>query len=240
MEDLQELLKKMFGTSTTENADASLLSDNQTKKTLNLMGLLGSPEALTGLGLISAGMKGQGIGEAILPSFVQGLNVSSTVRTLTKDQEQQKAIEEFAGKVPEQYKPLFKAFPKETMKLLLTPKTPTISGEALKVAQKLQGLNPNEFKDAFGKLSKVEQDLYNKEITGNQDIISQLLTMSGGDLSKFAQSQKGTTTSPTTNVATPMDIKSTSDFQTVKKANPSATDIEIENFLKQKFPNKYK
>jgi hypothetical protein len=37
-----------------------------------------------------------------------------------------------------------------------------------------------------------------------------------------------------------MDIKSTSDFQTVKKANPSATDIEIENFLKQKFPNKYK
>ena len=64
--------------------------------------------------------------------------------------------------------------------------------------------------------------------------------MSGGDLSKFAQSQKGTTTSPTTNVATPMDIKSTSDFQTVKKANPSATDIEIENFLKQKFPNKYK
>ena len=240
MENLQELLNKMFGTSTTENADASLLSDNQTKKTLNLMGLLGSPEALTGLGLISAGIKGQGIGEAILPSFVQGLNVSSTVRGITKEQEQQKAIEEFAGKVPEQYKPLFKAFPKETMKLLLTPKTPTISGEALKVAQKLQGLNPNEFKDAFGKLSKVEQDLYNKEITGNQDIISQLLTMSGGDLSKFAQSQKGTTAAPTTNVATPMDIKSTSDFQTVKKANPSATDIEIENFLKQKFPNKYK
>ena len=240
MENLQELLKKIFGTSTTENADASLLSDNQTKKTLNLMGLLGNPEALTGLGLISAGIKGQGIGEAILPSFVQGLNVSSTVRGITKEQEQQKAIEEFAGKVPEQYKPLFKAFPKETMKLLLTPKTPTISGEALKVAQKLQGLNPNEFKDAFGKLSKVEQDLYNKEITGNQDIISQLLTMSGGDLSKFAQSQKGTTAAPTTNVATPMDIKSTSDFQTVKKANPSATDIEIENFLKQKFPNKYK
>ena len=126
MENLQELLNKMFGTSTTENADASLLSDNQTKKTLNLMGLLGSPEALTGLGLISAGMKGQGIGEAILPSFVQGLNVSSTVRGITKEQEQQKAIEEFAGKVPEQYKPLFKAFPKETMKLLLTPKTPTI------------------------------------------------------------------------------------------------------------------
>ena len=239
MENLQELLNKMFGTSTTENADASLLSDNQTKKTLNLMGLLGSPEALTGLGLISAGMKGQGIGEAILPSFVQGLNVSSTVRGITKEQEQQKAIEEFAGKVPEQYKPLFKAFPKETMKLLLTPKTPTISGEALKVAQKLQGLSPNEFKDAFGKLSKVEQDLYNKEIMGNQDALNMFIKEKG-QLKNFAQPQKGTTTSPTTNVATPMDIKSTSDFQTVKKANPSATDIEIENFLKQKFPNKYK
>ena len=238
MEDLQDLLKKMFGTSTTDTTDASLLSDNQTKKTLNLMGLLGSPEALTGLGLISAGMKGQGIGESILPSFVQGLNVSSTVRGITKEQEQQKAIEEFADKVPEQYKPLFKAFPKETMKLLLTPKTPTISGEALKVAQKLQGLNPTEFKDAFGKLSKVEQDLYNKEITGNQDIVSQLLTMSGGDLSKFAQSQKGTTATPTTTA--PMDIKSTSDFQIVKKANPNASDADIENFLKQKFPNKYK
>ena len=74
--------------------------------------------------------------------------------------------------------------------------------------------------------------------TGNQDIVSQLLTMSGGDLSKFAQSQKGTTAAPTTTA--PMDIKSTSDFQIVKKANPNATDIEIENFLKQKFPNKYK
>ena len=180
MEDLQELLKKMFGTSTTENADASLLSDNQTKKTLNLMGLLGSPEALTGLGLISAGMKGQGIGEAILPSFVQGLNVSSTVRGITKEQEQQKAIEEFAGKVPEQYKPLFKAFPKETMKLLLTPKAPTISGEALKVAQKLQGLDKTEFNKVFRSLSKVEQDLYNNQILGRQDVLSK----AGIDLSQ--------------------------------------------------------
>ena len=172
MEDLQELLKKMFGTSTTDTTDASLLSDNQTKKTLNLMGLLGSPEALTGLGLISAGMKGQGIGESILPSFVQGLNVSSTVRGITKEQEQQKAIEEFADKVPEQYKPLFKAFPKETMKLLLTPKTPTISGEALKVAQKLQGLDKAEFNKVFQSLSKVEQDLYNNQILGRQDVLS--------------------------------------------------------------------
>ena len=233
MEDLQELLKKMFGTSTTENADASLLSDNQTKKTLNLMGLLGSPEALTGLGLISAGMKGQGIGEAALPSFVEGLKVSSAVRTFTKEQEQQKAIDEFGSQVPEQYKPLFKAFPKETMKLLLTPKTPTISGEALKVANELQGLNPTEFKEAFAKLPKVKQDLYNKEIAGNQDIVSQLLTMSGGNLADYAQKQK-TTTAP----AAPVDIKSTDVFKKYKEANPNISDELLIQEIKKKFPNK--
>jgi hypothetical protein len=256
MDSLTELLKKYYGygandelgltESTSVNGgleqdmglqNKSLLgSDRKTNNTLSLMGLLGSPEALTGLGLISAGMKGQGIGEAALPSFVEGLKVSSAVRTMTKEQEQQKAIDEFAGQVPEQYKPLFKAFPKETMKLLLTPKTPTLSGEALKVASELQGLNPTEFKEAFAKLSKVKQDLYNKEIAGNQDIVSQLLAMSGGDLSKYAQTQKATTTT----TASPADIKSTTDFQTVKKSNPSATDAEIESFLKKKFPDKYK
>ena len=233
MENLTELLKKMFGTSTPENNDASLLSDNKTSKTLNLMGLLGSPEALTGLGLISAGMKGQNIGEAALPSFVEGLKVSSAVRTLTKEQEQQKAIDEFGSQVPEQYKPLFKAFPKETMKLLLTPKTPTISGEALKVAQKLQGLSPTEFKEALGKLSKVDQDLYNKEIAGNQDIISQLLTMSGGNLADYAQKQK-VTTAP----AAPVDIKSTDIFKKYKEANPTVSDELLIDAIKKKFPNK--
>jgi hypothetical protein len=215
--------------------DQSLLgSDRKTNKTLSLMGLLGSPEALTGLSLLSAGMKGQSISEAALPSFVEGLKVSSAVRTMTKEQEQQKAIDEFANKVPEQYKPLFKAFPKETMKLLLTPKTPTISGEALKVAGKLQGLNATEFKEAFGKLSKVEQDLYNKEITGNQDIVSQLLAMSGGNLADYAQKQKGATTT----AAAPIDIKSTDVFKKYKEANPNVSDELLIDAIKKKFPNK--
>ena len=214
--------------------ESLLGSDKQTNKTLSLMGLLSSPEALTGLGLISAGMKGQGIGEAALPSFVEGLKVSSAVKTLTKEQEQEKNIAAFADKVPEQYKALFKAFPKETMKLLLTPKTPTISGEALKVAGKLQGLNATEFKEAFGKLSKVEQDLYNKEITGNQDIVSQLLTMSGGDLNKFAQNQKGTTTT----AAAPVDIKSTDVFKKYKEANPNVSDEALIDAIRKKYPNK--
>jgi len=253
MDSLTELLKKYYGygindqLSSNEQADSemglgqdmgvknqSLLgSDRKTNNTLSLMGLLGSPEALTGLGLISAGMKGQSIGEAALPSFVEGLKVSSTVRTLTKEQEQQKAIDEFGSQVPEQYKALFKAFPKETMKLLLTPKTPTISGEALKVAQKLQGLSPTEFKEALGKLSKVDQDLYNKEIAGNQDIISQLLTMSGGNLADYAQKQK-VTTAP----AAPVDIKSSDIFKKYKEANPNVSDELLIQEIKKKFPNK--
>jgi hypothetical protein len=214
--------------------ESLLGSDKQTNKTLSLMGLLSSPEALTGLGLISAGMKGQGIGEAALPSFVEGLKVSSAVKTFTKEQEQEKNIAAFADKVPEQYKALFKAFPKETMKLLLTPKTPTISGEALKVAGKLQGLNATEFKEAFGKLSKVEQDLYNKEITGNQDIVSQLLAMSGGNLADYAQKQKGVTTT----AAAPIDIKSTDVFKKYKEANPNVSDELLIDAIKKKFPNK--
>ena len=125
----------------------SLLSDNKTNKTLSLMGLLSSPEALTGLGLISQGLQGKRAGEAILPSFVEGLKVSSAVRTMTKEQEQQKAIDEFADKVPEQYKPLFKAFPKETMKLLLTPKEPTLTGLEVKALEKVRAglpLDPAE------------------------------------------------------------------------------------------------
>jgi hypothetical protein len=218
--------------------ESLLGSDKQTNKTLSLMGLLSSPEALTGLGLISAGMKGQGIGEAALPSFVQGLNVSSTVRAMTKEQEQQKAIDEFAGKVPEQYKPLFKAFPKETMKLLLTPKTPTISGEALKVAGKLQGLNTTEFKEAFKKLSKVEQDLYNKEIIGNQDLTSMFLkeALEGGNLGNYAQKQKAMTATKEEPVA--VDIKSTDVFKKYKEANPNVSDEALIDAIKKKYPNK--
>ena len=106
MENLTELLKKYYGygmndpLSSNEQADSemglgqdiglqnkSLLgSDKKTNNTLSLMGLLGSPEALTGLGLISAGSQGKKIGESILPAFTEGLKVSSAVTAMTKEQ----------------------------------------------------------------------------------------------------------------------------------------------------------
>lgn len=175
--------------------DQSLLgSDKKTNKTLSLMGLLGSPEALTGLSLLSAGMKGQSISEAALPSFVEGLKVSSTVRTMTKEQEQQKAIDEFADKVPEQYKPLFKAFPKETMKLLLTPKEPSLTALEVNALKKLDAglpLNPSD-KILIDKLKS--SNLFSQ--------ISDLAVLSGNkDLAKFAaDQQKNKEVSTTTQV----------------------------------------
>jgi len=208
----------------------SLLSDNKTNKTLSLMGLLSSPEALTGLGLISQGLQGKRAGEAILPSFVEGLKVSSAVRTMTKEQEQQKAIDEFADKVPEQYKPLFKAFPKETMKLLLTPKEPSLTALEVKALEKVRAGLP---------LDPADKILINKLQQGNIfSQIADLATLSGNkELAKFAQQQIDSKKEIPTAVT---DIKSTSDFQTVKKANPNASDADIENFLKKKFPDKYK
>lgn len=208
----------------------SLLSDNKTNKTLSLMGLLSSPEALTGLGLISQGLQGKRAGEAILPSFVEGLKVSSAVRTMTKEQEQQKAIDEFADKVPEQYKPLFKAFPKETMKLLLTPKEPSLTALEVKALEKVRAGLP---------LDPADKILINKLQQGNIfSQIADLATLSGNkELAKFAQQQIDSKKETPTAVT---DIKSTSDFQTVKKANPNASDADIENFLKKKFPDKYK
>ena len=208
----------------------SLLSDNKTNKTLSLMGLLSSPEALTGLGLISQGLQGKRAGEAILPSFVEGLKVSSAVRTMTKEQEQQKAIDEFANKVPEQYKPLFKAFPKETMKLLLTPKEPSLTALEVKALEKVRAGLP---------LDPADKILINKLQQGNIfSQIADLATLSGNkELAKFAQQQIDSKKETPTAVT---DIKSTSDFQTVKKANPNASDADIENFLKKKFPDKYK
>jgi len=227
METLTELLKKYYGYGMDDplSSNEQLGSDRKTNNTLSLMGLLGSPEALTGLGLISAGMKGQNIGEAALPSFIEGLKVSSAVRTLTKEQEQQKAIDEFGSQVPEQYKPLFKAFPRETMKLLLTPTKSTISGEALKVAAKLQGLNKNEFNKVFNSLSKVEQDLYNNQILGRQDVLSKLNI----DLSE-SQNQPTQGKKAASNIPTLEEYVSKN-----KTANPSFS----EDFLIQKYKEKY-
>jgi len=259
MDSLTELLKKYYGygandelglTESTSSdgglgldmgvQNQSLLgSDRRTNNTLSLMGLLGSPEALTGLGLISAGSQGKRIGESILPAFTEGLKVSSAVRTMTKEQEQEKAINEFADKVPEQYKPLFKAFPKETMKLLLTPKQPTLTALEVNALEKVRAGTPLDAADKI-LIDKLKQgNPFNAligDIFSDPKIQEQIKKYASKNIDTQGQKSDATTQTPTA----PTDIKSTSDFQTVKKTNPSATDVEIESFLKKKFPDKYK
>jgi len=111
------------------------------------------------------------------------------------------------------------------MKLLLTPKTSTISGEALKVAGKLQGLNKNEFNKVFNSLSKVEQDLYNNQILGRQDVLSKLNI----DLSE-SQNQPTQQKKAASNIPTLEEYVSKN-----KTANPSFS----EDFLIQKYKEKY-
>ena len=207
-------------------------SDKQTNKTLSLMGLLGSPEALTGLGLIAAGTQGKRVGESLLPAFTEGLKVSSAVRTMTKEQEQQKAIDEFADKVPEQYKPLFKAFPKETMKLLLTPKEQTLTGLEVKALEKVRAGLP---------LDPADKILIDKLKQGNIfSQIADLAVLSGNkDLAKFAADQQKNKEVSTTTQA-PFDIKSTDIFKKYKQANPSVSDELLIEEIKKKYPNTIK
>ena len=223
MDSLTELLKKYYGygandelgltESTSVNGgleqdmglqNKSLLgSDRKTNNTLSLMGLLGSPEALTGLGLISAGMKGQGIGEAALPSFVEGLKVSSAVRTMTKEQEQQKAIDEFASQVPEQYKPLFKAFPKETMKLLLTPKQPTLTALEVNALEKVRAGTPLDAADKI-LIDKLKQgNPFNAligDIFSDPKIQEQIKKYASKNIDTQGQKSDATTKSPQTKI----------------------------------------
>jgi hypothetical protein len=83
--------------------------------------------------------------------------------------------------------------------------------------------------------SKVEQDLYNKEIIGNQDLTSMFLkeALQGGNLADYAQKQK-VTTAP----AAPVDIKSSDIFKKYKEANPNVSDELLIQEIKKKFPNK--
>ena len=259
MDSLTELLKKYYGygandelglTESTSSdgglgldmgvQNQSLLgSDRRTNNTLSLMGLLGSPEALTGLGLISAGSQGKRIGESILPAFTEGLKVSSAVTAMTKEQEQQKAINEFADKVPEQYKPLFKAFPKETMKLLLTPKTPTLSGEALKVAGKLEGLKGKEFDIAFNNLSNVEKDIYSREI-GSLKPIDQLLKNAFSGNKSIGDYSSGTASGTPAPAVSKEKTELEKVLDSYRKVNPSVSDARLLEEIKKKKPELFK
>jgi hypothetical protein len=118
--DITELLKRYYpgagyglgmSNDTTDNQDiisSSITSptatqptiapqDSKLNNTMNLMGLLGSPEALMGLSLLGAGSRGENFGQAALPSFIEGLKGASLVNEFGKIKKQQ----EFVKNLPE-------------------------------------------------------------------------------------------------------------------------------------------
>ena len=79
-------------------------------RSFDYKGLLYSPEVLGGIGLLTQGLSGARPGVA-LPSMMQGMKTASMFSAMEKEEEKKRLIEQYADKVPEDQKALFKAFP---------------------------------------------------------------------------------------------------------------------------------
>ena len=84
-------------------------------KSFDYKGLLYSPEVLGGIGLLTAGLSGKAPDTA-LPMMMQGMKTASMFSAMEKEEEKKRLIEQYADKVPEDQKALFKAFPEEWLK----------------------------------------------------------------------------------------------------------------------------
>jgi hypothetical protein len=84
-------------------------------RSFDYKGLLYSPEVLGGIGLLTAGLSGKAPDTA-LPMMMQGMKTASMFSAMEKEEEKKRLIEQYADKVPEDQKALFKAFPLEYLK----------------------------------------------------------------------------------------------------------------------------
>lgn len=142
-----------------------------------LQGLLGSPSVTSGIGLISAGMRGEGVQEALLKqSQIQQMNIKARRARAFEDLLKRDDISErekaylLAGISP----------PRAT--------TPTLSGEALNVYNKLRmATSKEQFDKIYNGLNQAEKDLYNSKIKPNLDFL--------GQIEQFTKTQGGKKTS---------------------------------------------
>jgi len=139
-------------------------------------GLLYSPEVLGGIGLLTAGLSGQNPGAA-LPNLIQGMKTASMFSAMEQEEEKRKLIKDYADKVPEEDKALFKAFPLEYLKKneFATPKAAKFTTFINDDGDK-QTLNIST-KDGLAKATELTQNGYSivsQSITGkNVDDITQ-------------------------------------------------------------------
>tara|TARA_R100000655_G_scaffold56816_1_gene94985 strand:- start:18 stop:1097 length:1080 start_codon:yes stop_codon:yes gene_type:complete len=145
-------------------------------------GLLYSPEVLGGIGLLTAGLSGQNPGAA-LPNLIQGMKTASMFSAMEQEEEKKKLIKEYANKVPEEDKALFKAFPLEYLKKneFATPKTAKFTTFINEDGDK-QTLNIST-KDGLAKATELTEKGY--------DIVSQ--SIAGKNVSDLSKKSIGKT-----------------------------------------------
>jgi len=139
----------------------------------DLRGLLEDENFLIGAGLLTAGAKGQSLGEAAFPTIMNAAKTQKMFQDTAKstksvyDVELKKNVLKTDLEIknnPDRYEP-----PKTAQK----PTKETINDRTLAVFDKLnKAPNDKEFKILFDSLSKPDQALYNNKIKGNPDAIN--------------------------------------------------------------------
>ena len=193
----------------------------------NLRGLLQDEEFLLGAGLLSAGSQGQNIGQATFPALIQAGKTASFFDTAQAKRNKNEALEKLLSS--DQVSDIDKLYISAGVTPPKKDKTSkrTISDEALKVYDKLQGLTGPAFDNAFEALPENEKNVYTKQIKGNEDIFNTLIKKAlkeknnklSMNLSNYELSGKATN-----------NYKSVEDLISViksQKGNENFTDIEI-------------
>jgi hypothetical protein len=195
----------------------------------NLRGLLQDEEFLLGAGLLSAGSQGQNVGQAVFPSLLQAAQVKKAFGDTAKSTKSVWSIKDGMNVLASDQ--MIKADKDSGVNNYLpakkTDKKRTISDEALKVYDKLQGLTGPAFDNAFEALPENEKNVYIKQIKGNEDIFNILIKKAlkeknnklSMNLSNYELSGKATN-----------NYKSVADLISViksQKGNENFTDIEI-------------
>jgi len=193
----------------------------------NLRGLLQDEEFLLGAGLLSAGSQGQNIGQATFPALIQAGKTASFFDTAQAKRNKNEALEKLlsSDQVSDIDKLYISAGVTPPKKDKISKRT--ISDEALKVYDKLQGLTGPAFDNAFEALPENEKNVYIKQIKGNENILNAFLKKAlteknnklSMNLSNYELSGKATN-----------NYKSVEDLISViksQKGNENFTDIEI-------------
>lgn len=184
-----------------------------------LQDIVQSPDVISGIGLISSGMRGESVSDALLKQ-AKLKQLLQPQGELIKAKNKQTGQNVFVTKQqvlanPNIYEPI------------TSTAQPSLSAEALKVYDKLKGAKTKEeFDKIYEGLNQAEKDIYTSKVKPNLDFL--------GQISELTKQQGGQKTSA------PENIKNSDDYKKVKEANPKATDQEIIDFLKNKFPDKYK